>query len=102
MVEKQGHCYSVQSDQLEAQVEEVFWYFNVQQDDKYLFSRCQACNGDKYATLTSYQAQMIHQSQKGSTSSLPSYPRSSPRKGQSDYDLYGDFLDDSDDSDRGE
>ena len=55
MVEKQGYCYSVRSDQLDAQLEEVFWYFNVDQDDKYLFSRCQACNGDKYATLTSYQ-----------------------------------------------
>ena len=50
-----GHCYSVQHDQLEHQVTEVFWYFNVDQDDKYLFSRCQKCNGDKYAVLTSYQ-----------------------------------------------
>ena len=59
MVEKQGYCYSVRSDQLDAQLEEVFWYFNVDQDDKYLFSRCQACNGDKYATLTSYQVKYV-------------------------------------------
>ena len=59
LVARQGHCYCVQSDQMDAQVEEVFWYFNVDQDDKYLFSRCQACNGDKYVTLTSYQVRRL-------------------------------------------
>ena len=43
---------------------------------------------------------MIHQSQNGSTSSLPSYRGGcSPRKRASDRDLYGGFLDDDSDSD---
>lgn len=103
-----GHCYSIQHDQLDQQIEEVFWYFNVDQDDKYLFSRCQKCNGNKYAILTSYQAQTIHENQGGSKDSpKKAYKgRGSPgRKGRSHYDPYDDpyggFLDD-EDSDPGE
>jgi len=96
-------CYQVQQDQLDSQLEEVFWYFNVKQDDKYLFSRCQKCNGDKYATLTSYQAEIIRQGQNGSTSAglSPKKRHHNSRRGslgrRNSQDLYGGFLDDEED-----
>ena len=96
-------CYPVQQDQLDSQLEEVFWYFNVKQDDKYLFSRCQKCNGDKYATLTSYQAEIIRQGQNGSTSAgiSPKKRHHNSRRGslgrRNSQDLYGGFLDDEED-----
>jgi len=94
---------AIKQDQFDSQLEEVFWYFNVKQDDKYLFSRCQKCNGDKYATLTSYQAEIIRQGQNGSTSAglSPKKRHHNSRRGslgrRNSQDLYGGFLDDEED-----
>ena len=33
------------------QIDEVFRYFNVRQEEHHFFSRCSACNGDKYVII---------------------------------------------------
>ena len=65
--------------------------------------RCQKCNGDKYATLTSFQAEIIRQGQNGSTSAglSPKKRHHNSRRGslgrRNSQDLYGGFLDDEED-----
>ena len=65
--------------------------------------RCQKCNGDKYTTLTSFQAEIIRQGQNGSTSAglSPKKRHHNSRRGslgrRNSQDLYGGFLDDEED-----
>ena len=54
-----GHTLSLQSNELDLQVEEVFRYFNIQVTDSDLFSRCVLCNGGQYYELTQDQIATI-------------------------------------------
>ena len=84
---RKGHCYSVIQDKTEDQIEEVFWYFNVTPDDKYVFTRCPKCNNVKYAAVEGYQALIVHDNQSG-TSAKGYY-----EKEDDDEDDYTRFLD---------
>ena len=46
---------------LNIQVKEVFWYFNVQPDEKYVFSRCPKCNNRSYITIKGNIMLQLHQ-----------------------------------------
>jgi len=46
-----GHCYPVQYEKLDDQIQEIFKYFNVVAGEGDLFSRCVICNGDQYVKL---------------------------------------------------
>ena len=48
---KEEHVLYIIEDKLEEQIKEVFWYFNVQPDEKYVFSRCSNCNCGCFITL---------------------------------------------------
>ena len=48
---KEDHVLYIIEDKLEEQIQEVFWYFNVQPDEKYVFSRCTNCNSGDFVTL---------------------------------------------------
>merc|ERR1719510_2052617 len=60
---KREHVLYITKEKVEDQVKEVFWYFNVQPDEKYVFSRCPKCNNRLYITITANVMFQLHQAQ---------------------------------------
>jgi len=89
-----GHCYSVVEESLDAQLQEIFKYFNVVADEGDLFSRCVICNGDHYIKLDSRQLKLIRSNME-KTKYIPAGAESNKRN--KSYQDFGDFLDDSSD-----
>ena len=50
---KREHVLLIAEEKVEDQINEVFWYFNVQPDEKYVFSRCSKCNNSTYISIQS-------------------------------------------------
>ena len=50
---KREHVLLIAEEKVEDQINEVFWYFNVQPDEKYVFSRCPKCNNSTYISIQS-------------------------------------------------
>jgi len=90
-----GHCYAIVEESLDAQLHEIFKYFNVVADEEDLFSRCVICNGDNYIKLNSSQLKQIR-SNLEKTKYIPAGAESNRRNKSfmTNYD-FGDFLDDS-------
>ncbi|KAH3795422.1 hypothetical protein DPMN_148972 [Dreissena polymorpha] len=54
-------CYNVMCDKAKDQVVEVLNHFNVQVKQSDIFSRCQICNGNVYATIPSEDMKLLSQ-----------------------------------------
>merc|ERR1711899_664951 len=50
---KREHVLFIAEEKIENQIKEVFWYFNVQPDEKYVFSGCSMCNNSTYISIQS-------------------------------------------------
>ena len=48
-----NHVLLISAEKTEEQVKEVFWYFTVNPDEKYVFSRCTKCNSSCYISIKS-------------------------------------------------
>lgn len=55
-----NHVLLISAEKTEEQVKEVFWYFTVNPDEKYVFSRCPKCNNDRYIKLENAVMLRLH------------------------------------------
>jgi len=58
---KKDHVLYITEEKIEDQIKEVFWYFNVQPDEKYIFSRCPKCNNRTYITIKGSTMLQLHE-----------------------------------------